>query len=228
MEKILIIEDETALAEGLKDNLETEGYAVSLAFDGEQGLQLATTEAPDLIILDVMMPKKSGFDVCRELRKSGYQIPIIILTARTEEVDRVLGLELGADDYIVKPFSTRELLARVKAVLRRRPGKKDNKSVICDLGRIKVDFEHYVAYNAKNAQIDMTYKEFEILKYFTQNPGRTISRDELLDKVWGYEIYPTSRTVDNHIVKLRKKIEDHPENPRHILTVYGIGYKYIE
>jgi DNA-binding response OmpR family regulator len=227
MEKILIVEDETALAEGLKDNLEAEGFAVVLAFDGEQGLQLATTEAPDLIILDVMLPQKSGFDVCRELRRRGYQIPIIILTARTEEVDRVLGLELGADDYVPKPFSIRELIARVKAVLRRSPAKKDKKSAIYDLGKIKVDFEHYVACDVKDVQIDMTYKEFEILKYFTKNPGRTISRDELLDKVWGYEIYPTSRTVDNHIVKLRKKIEDDPENPRHILTVYGIGYKYI-
>ncbi|RPI01587.1 MAG: DNA-binding response regulator [Calditrichaeota bacterium] len=228
MEKILIIEDEINLAEGLKDNLELEGYSVITAFDGEKGLERAVAELPNLIILDVMMPKKSGFDVCRELRSRGFTMPIIMLTARTEEVDRVLGLELGADDYVPKPFSMRELIARIKAVLRRAPGKKDKDIIIYDFGKIKVDFEHYIAYDQSGAQIDMTFKEFEILKFFTQNSGRTISRDELLDKVWGYEIYPTSRTVDNHIVKLRKKIETDPENPKHILTVYGIGYKYIE
>ena len=175
-----------------------------------------------------MMPKKSGFDVCKELRGQGNQTPIIMLTARTEEVDRVLGLELGADDYVAKPFSTRELIARVKAVLQRSPDKKEKLTNIYDFGKIKVDFEHYIAYDKSDKQINMTYKEFEILKFFKQNKARTVSRDELLDKVWGYEIYPTSRTVDNHIVKLRKKIEDDPESPKHILTVYGIGYKYIE
>lgn len=228
MDKILIIEDEQGLAEGLKDNFEAEGYAVSLAFDGEEGLQKATTELPDVIILDIMLPKKSGFDVCKELRKQGFHIPIIMLTARTQEVDRVLGLELGADDYVPKPFSTRELLARVKAILRRTKNSKEKSETVVDLGKIKVDFEHYTAFDSENRPVDMTYKEFEILKYFIQNKGRTISRDELLDKVWGYEIYPTSRTVDNHIVKLRKKIEENPENPKHILTVYGIGYKYID
>ena len=228
MEKILIVEDEIDLAEGLKDNFEIEGYQVELAHDGEQGLEKAISESPDIIVLDIMMPKKSGFDVCKELRARGDQTPIIMLTARTEEVDRVLGLELGADDYVPKPFSTRELLARVKAVLRRSTNKKDKKATIVDFGKIKVDFEHYIAYDAQDNQIDMTYKEFEILKFFMKNKGRTVSRDELLDKVWGYEIYPTSRTVDNHIVKLRKKIETDPENPKHILTVYGIGYKYID
>ncbi len=228
MEKILIVEDEIDLAEGLKDNFEIEGYKVELAHDGEQGLEKAISESPDIIVLDIMMPKKSGFDVCKELRARGDQTPIIMLTARTEEVDRVLGLELGADDYVPKPFSTRELLARVKAVLRRTTNKKDKKATIVDFGKIKVDFEHYIAYDAQDNQIDMTYKEFEILKFFMKNKGRTVSRDELLDKVWGYEIYPTSRTVDNHIVKLRKKIETDPENPKHILTVYGIGYKYID
>ncbi len=228
MEKILIIEDERSLAEGLKDNFEAEGFLVSLAFDGEEGLKKGIEELPDVIILDIMLPKKSGFDVCRELRKQGFQTPIIMLTARTEEVDRVLGLELGADDYVPKPFSTRELLARVKAVLRRTKAKREGGVTIVDLGKIKVDFDHYVAFDAQGKPVDMTYKEFEILKYFTQNKGRTISRDELLDKVWGYEIYPTSRTVDNHIVKLRKKIEENPDNPKHILTVYGIGYKYID
>ena len=228
MGRLLVIEDEIALAEGLKDNFELEGFQVLVANDGEAGLRIAQSEKLDIIILDIMMPKKSGFDVCKELRGQGIQTPIIMLTARTEEVDRVLGLELGADDYVAKPFSTRELIARVKAVLRRSPDKKEKQINIYDFGKIKVDFEHYIAYDKKNSQIDMTYKEFEILKFFMQNKARTVSRDELLDKVWGYEIYPTSRTVDNHIVKLRKKIEDNPENPKHILTVYGIGYKYIE
>ncbi len=228
MDRLLIVEDEIALAEGLKDNFEIEGYEVLVANDGEAGLKIAQSEKLDIIILDVMMPKKSGFDVCKELRGQGNQTPIIMLTARTEEVDRVLGLELGADDYVAKPFSTRELIARVKAVLRRSPDKKEKQAQFYDFGKIKVDFEHYIAYDTKDEQIDMTYKEFEILKFFMQNKGRTVSRDELLDKVWGYEIYPTSRTVDNHIVKLRKKIEDDPEKPKHILTVYGIGYKYIE
>ncbi len=228
MERLLIVEDETALAEGLKDNFEVEGYEVVIAHDGEEGLNMALSEKPDIIILDVMMPKMSGFDVCKKLRNAGDQTPIIMLTARTEEVDRVLGLELGADDYVAKPFSTRELVARVKAVLRRRPGRRSKQARIDDIGKIRVDFDHYLAYDQQNNRIDMTFKEFEILKFFIQNKDRTVSRDELLDKVWGYEIYPTSRTVDNHIVKLRKKIEEDPENPKHILTVYGIGYKYIE
>ena len=228
MERLLIVEDEVALAEGLRDNFEIEGYEVLLAHDGEAGLSLAKSERPDIIILDVMMPKMSGFDVCKELRGSGDQTPIIMLTARTEEVDRILGLELGADDYVAKPFSMRELVARVKAVLRRQPGKKSKNIKIEDIGKIRIDFDHYLAYDRDGNQIDMTFKEFEILKFFQQNKEKTVSRDELLDKVWGYEIYPTSRTVDNHIVKLRKKIEQDPEHPKHILTVYGIGYKFIE
>ncbi|MBN1464207.1 response regulator transcription factor [candidate division KSB1 bacterium] len=228
MDRLLIVEDEIALAEGLKDNFEFEGFDVLIATDGESGLRMALAEKWDIIILDIMMPKKSGFDVCKELRAQGVQTPVIMLTARTEEVDRVLGLELGADDYVSKPFSTRELIARVKAVLRRSHDKRGKQTAIYDFGKIRVDFEHYIAYDANDQQIDMTFKEFEILKFFMQNKARTVSRDELLDKVWGYEIYPTSRTVDNHIVKLRKKIEEDPRNPRHILTVYGIGYKYIE
>jgi DNA-binding response OmpR family regulator len=228
MDRLLIVEDEVALAEGLKDNFEYEGFEVLVATDGETGLHMALAEKLDIIILDIMLPKKSGFDVCKELRARGKQTPIIMLTARTEELDRVLGLELGADDYVPKPFSTRELIARVKAVLRRSRDKKEKETNMYDFGKIKVDFEHYIAYDRDDKQIGMTYKEFEILKFFMLNKARTVSRDELLDKVWGYEIYPTSRTVDNHIVKLRKKIEDDPESPRHILTVYGIGYKYIE
>ncbi|MBN1560477.1 response regulator transcription factor [candidate division KSB1 bacterium] len=228
MDRLLIVEDEIALAEGLKDNFEFEGFEVLVATDGETGMRMALAEKMDIIILDIMLPKKSGFDICKELRARGQGTPIIMLTARTEEVDRVLGLELGADDYVPKPFSTRELIARVKAVLRRSRDKREKQTNIYNVGKIKVDFEHYIAYDRDDHQIDMTFKEFEILKFFMMNKARTVSRDELLDKVWGYEIYPTSRTVDNHIVKLRKKIEEDPETPRHILTVYGIGYKYIE
>ncbi len=228
MSKILIVEDEVEMALGLKDNFEFDGHQVILAHDGEDGLHKALTEEPELIILDVMLPKKSGLDVCKELRSKNVPIPIIMLTARGQEVDKVLGLELGADDYITKPFSVRELLARVKAVLRRFPAEREAQGQIHTFGKIKVDFEHYSAWDDNDEQIEMTYKEFEILKFFLQNKGRSVSRDELLDKVWGYEIYPTSRTIDNHIVKLRKKIEENPINPRHILTVYGIGYKYID
>jgi len=228
MSKILIVEDELEMASGLKDNFEFDGHDVVLAHDGQDGYEKAVSENPDLIILDVMLPKKSGLDVCKELRGRNVQTPIIMLTARGQEVDKVLGLELGADDYITKPFSVRELLARVKAVLRRFPAEGEPESQKHSFGKITVDFEHYTAFDNDGNQIEMTYKEFEILKFFVQNKSRTVSRDELLDKVWGYEIYPTSRTIDNHIVKLRKKIEDNPMNPRHILTVYGIGYKYID
>ncbi len=227
MARILIIEDEIDMAMGLKDNFEYDGHEVLIAEDGEKGVQLALEGNPQLLILDVMLPKKSGFDVCKELRASGIKTPIIMLTARGQEIDKVLGLELGADDYITKPFSVRELLARVKAVLRRSPEKARDESTFREFGKIKVDFEHYSAYD-DNGKVELTFKEFELLKYFQEHKGQIVSRDKLLDEVWGYDYFPTSRTVDNHIVKLRKKIEIDPENPKHILTVYAIGYKYID
>lgn len=227
MTHLLIVEDEIDMALGLKDNFEYDDYKVTLSHDGEDGLKKALNIQPDLIILDIMLPKLSGMDICKELRKRGEQIPIIMLTARGQELDRVLGLELGADDYITKPFSIRELLARVKAVLRRAQN-SDKKNSFQKFGKLKVDFTHYEAQDENGIEVEMTYKEFEILKFFKDHKGKTISRDELLDKVWGYEIYPTSRTVDNHIVKLRKKIETDPMHPKYIITVYGIGYKYVE
>ncbi len=227
MARILIVEDEVEMALGLKDNFEYDGHEVLLAEDGEKGLQLALEGNPHLIILDIMLPQKSGFDVCKELRAKSIKTPIIMLTARGQEIDKVLGLELGADDYITKPFSVRELLARVKAVLRRSPNDKTRDAEFVTFGKIKVDFVHYSAYD-DNGKVELTHKEFEILKYFLEHKAQTISRDNLLDDVWGYDYFPTSRTVDNHIVKLRKKIEIDPEKPKHILTVYGIGYKYIE
>lgn len=223
MSKILIIEDEKEMALGLKDNFEFDGHEVLIAENGEKGLNLALEESIDLIMLDIMLPKKSGFDICKELRANKIKTPIIMLTAKGEEIDKILGLELGADDYITKPFSVRELLARVKAVLRRYPQQETNKQ---KMGLLEVDFNHYIALK-DGKEIDLTHKEFEILKYFHQNSGNTVSRDQLINDVWGYETYPTSRTVDNHILKLRKKVEPDPSHPRHILTVHGIGYKYI-
>jgi len=226
MPHILIIEDEEEMALGLKDNLEYEGHEVSIAEDGETGLQMALDNPPDLIILDIMLPKKSGYDVCKELRARKVITPIIMLTSRGQEIDKVLGLELGADDYITKPFSVRELLARIHAVLRRTVSDTDE-GEICRIGGLFIDFVHYTAKNEKG-EVKLTHKEFELLKYFWQHKGHSISRDELIENVWGYDAYPTSRTVDNHIVKIRKIIETDPSHPRHILTVHGIGYKYVE
>ncbi|MFC1569587.1 response regulator transcription factor [bacterium] len=226
MPRILIIEDEPDMAEGLKDNFEFEGHDVIIANDGESGLAMALSHTPDLILLDIMLPKKSGLDVCRELRMRKSKIPIIMLTAKGQEIDKVLGLELGADDYITKPFSVRELLARVKAVLRRYQDKDEESSESVTMGRLTLNFRYYEATDS-DGPIEMTHREFELLKYFYEHAGKTISRDELLNQVWGYESYPTSRTVDNHILNLRKKLEVDPTHPRHLLTVHGVGYKYI-
>ena len=226
MPKILIIEDEPEMLMGLQDNFEFEGYEVITASDGVAGLEAALSENADLIILDIMLPEKSGFDVCKELRAKNIDTPIIMLTAKGQEIDKVLGLEMGADDYMTKPFSVRELLARVKAVLRRYKHNQKSMSKYI-LGNVEIDFDKYIAHK-DNVDLNFTHKEFEILKYFIQHRGETISREKLLDDVWGYEAYPTSRTVDNHILKLRQKIEKDPAHPRHILTVHGIGYKFID
>ncbi|MBN2103777.1 response regulator transcription factor [bacterium] len=226
MPSILIIEDEPDMAAGLKDNFEFEGYDVIIAHDGENGLAMALSHTPDFILLDIMLPKKSGLDVCRELRMRKSKIPIIMLTAKGQEIDKVLGLELGADDYITKPFSVRELLARVKAVLRRVPDSDETTSESVTMGRLTLNFQYYEATEGEEP-VEMTHREFELLKYFYEHSGKTISRDELLNQVWGYESYPTSRTVDNHILNLRKKLEVNPAHPRHLLTVHGVGYKYI-
>lgn len=226
MAKILIVEDEPEMALGLKDNFEFDGHAVSIAADGEQGLALALSERPDLIILDLMLPKKSGLDVCRELRMQQIKTPIIMLTARGQEIDKVLGLELGADDYLTKPFSVRELLARVKAVMRRSATAQTEPEDIVRIGDLEINFNHYTATRAGQS-VEFVHKEFDILRYFIAHKGQTVSRSELLDQVWGYDSDPTTRTVDNFILKLRKKIEKDPANPEHILTVHGIGYKFI-
>ena len=226
MIRILIVEDEPSMRQGLKDNLEFEGYEVDLAEDGQLGLQKILEEEYNLIVLDVMLPKMSGFDVCKKAREKGITTPIIMLTAKGEEIDKVVGLELGADDYITKPFSLRELLARIKAVLRRGEGKMTGDKEKILIGKLKVDFASYNAY-ADNQPVPMTHREFEIIKYLWQHQNETVSRDKLLEDVWGYEEYPTTRTVDNFILKLRQKIENDPAHPRHILTVHGIGYKFV-
>ncbi len=226
MARILIVEDEPQMRRGLQENLEFEGYQVDVAAEGRSGLQKILKTGYDLIILDIMLPGLSGFDVCKKARKAGVKTPVIMLTARGEEIDRVLGLELGADDYVTKPFSLRELLARVKAVLRRTQERQTTRKQV-HIGKLQINFDTYDAFR-DGAPVPMTHKEFEVLKYLWQHQGETVSRSQLLDDVWGYEDYPTTRTVDNFILKLRKLIEDDPSHPRHILTVHGIGYKLLE
>ncbi len=226
MAKILIVEDEPDMVEGLRDNLVYEGYDVVSAGDGETGLALAAEESPDLILLDIMLPGKNGYQVCREMRSKGIDVPVIMLTAKSQEVDKVLGLELGADDYITKPFSIRELLARIKAVLR-RGGAHTKKIKTAEFGNVKVDFRRGIAVKDGNS-IELSHYENEILRLLVANKDEPVSRNRLLDEVWGYDLFPTTRTIDNHVVKLRQKIEDDPHNPRHLVTVHGIGYKFID
>lgn len=225
MTKILIVEDEPAMQLGLKDNLELEGYTVDVASDGEAGLAKIKSSPCDLILLDVMLPKLSGFDVCKAARNAGISTPIILLTARGEEIDKVLGLEFGADDYITKPFGLRELLARVKALLRRsQAGHKESASIV--IGRLKVNFSAFRA-DEGDEEIKLSHKEFEILSYLHQSKNQVVSRYDLLEKVWGYDEQPTTRTVDNFIVRLRQKVEENPNHPKIILTVHGTGYKLV-
>jgi DNA-binding response OmpR family regulator len=220
--KILVVEDEPKMVAGLRDNFEFEGYEVISAADGVEGLQRALAEAPDLVILDVMMPRLSGLEVCKQLRAQRGSIPIIMLTARGQEVDKVVGLELGADDYVTKPFSIRELLARVKAVLRRTAVVPKQHS----FGNVEVDLRRCRVLRAGRA-LDISSKEFDLLKYFICHSGETLSRDRLLEEVWGYENYPTTRTVDTHLVRLRQKLEPDPEQPQYFLTVHGSGYRFV-
>lgn len=228
MPKILIVEDEPSMRLGLKDNLEFESYDVELAIDGQEGLDKIQNGNFDLIILDVMMPKMSGFDVCKSIRKMGVMTPIIFLTAKSEEIDKVLGLELGADDYLTKPFSLRELIARVKAILRRIKTPENEEVIIgpISIGNLQVDFSHFTAENDAG-DVRMSHKEYEILQYLFEHKNEVVSRYDLLNKVWGYESQPTTRTVDNFILRLRQRIEENPNDPKHILTVHGVGYKFI-
>jgi two-component system alkaline phosphatase synthesis response regulator PhoP len=223
MPRILIIDDEPEIVRGIADNLTFEGYQTLAATNGESGLALACQEAPDLILLDIMMPRLSGWDVCRELRRRGIDVPVIMLTARAEEADRVRGLELGADDYIAKPFSVRELLARVQAVLR-RPGPR-RKAAALAFGHVRIQVQARQVFVA-GREIPMTRKEFDLLVYLVEHRGEIITRERLLDHVWGYERFPTTRTVDTHILRLRRKFEADPDRPAFILTVHGQGYRF--
>jgi DNA-binding response OmpR family regulator len=225
---VLTIEDDPAILRGISDNLRFEGYEVIAATDGESGYALLKKHKPDLILLDLMLPRMSGLELCRKLRAERVQTPILMLTARSEESDRVLGLDLGADDYLTKPFSLRELMARIRALLRRcEPQPNDGPRLpdtLC-FGEVEVDFRSYEM-RRNGHVVAMTRKEFAILRYLASHEGQVISRDDLLNEVWGYEAYPSSRTVDNHVAGLRAKLERDASEPEHIRTVHGVGYKF--
>ena len=225
MRKILIIEDEPDMVVGLRKNLEWDGFEVIAASDGDSGLSSAQSDHPDLILLDIMLPKLSGLDVCRRLRKSGMNTPVIMLTARGQEIDKVLGLEIGADDYITKPFSIRELVARVRALLR-RSSVENTESDVYRFGDVELNFTRHQAQKC-GQPLELSPREFGMLKYFLLHRGETVTRDQLLDEVWGYDNFPLTRTVDNHIARLRQKIENNPAEPEHIITVHRIGYKFV-
>lgn len=224
MEKILIVEDEESILMALTDDLSLEGYDVASAKDGLQGLEMAKEKAHDLIILDIMLPKMDGFEVCKQLRQAGVGTPILMLTAKSQEIDKVLGLELGADDYVTKPFSPRELLARVKAILRRVKGTRQQMDVY-HFGDVEIDFKKYEV-KKKGQPIYLTSLEFSLIDFLIKHKDQVLDRSAILDGVWGEEVYVLPKTVDTHIGHLRKKIEDNPANPRHIIGVRGMGYKF--
>ena len=226
MVKVLIIEDEPNMVLGLKDSCEYEGYEVSVARDGKEGLQKGTNEKFDIILLDVMLPLMSGIDVCRTLRSRGVETPILMLTARSQEIDKVVKLEVGADDYVTKPFSIKELLARIRAHLR-RAAKQVVELESFTFGDVELNLKKYAARKGGKA-LDLSAREFEILHYLIRHRGEIVTRDQLLDEVWGYDSTPITRTVDNHIARLRQKIEKNPSEPQHIITVHRIGYRFIE
>jgi len=225
--KVLVVEDDEAMAVALKDGFEYEGYEVTVAKDGEAGLEKARTPMLDLVILDVMLPKLTGLEVCKTLRGEGNPVPIIMLTARGQEIDKVLGLKLGADDYVTKPFSFMELMARAEAILRRikGPATSQGEAEPYRFGTVEVDLARHEVHKAGEA-IELSPREFRLLAFFIEHRGRVISREELLDGVWGYESMPFTRTVDTHVAKLRKKIEDTPADPQFIITVHRLGYKF--
>ena len=225
-EKILVVDDEEHILELISFNLTNNGYKVIKANNGIDAVRLAIEEKPKLILLDLMIPGKDGYDVCREVRSNSEirNIPIIMLTAKSEELDKILGLELGADDYITKPFSVRELLARVKAVLRRFSVVEPESSVLV-FGNLKADFEKREIH-VKDKKLDLTLKEFELLEILIRNKGKILTRDTLLDKIWGYEYIGETRKVDVHIRYLRKKVEEDDKNPKLIETIRGVGYRF--
>lgn len=225
METVLIIEDDISILRGLKDNLEYEGYTVYTETNGTEGLQHALTKNPDILLLDIMLPGVNGYEICKKVKREKPELPIIMITARGSEMDKVSGLDIGADDYITKPFSIPELLARVRAVLRRFNHEKESPEKY-SFGEIKLNFIKYQAFR-NNLEIQLSSKEFEILKYFIKHEGEAIHRHDLLNEVWGYKAMPTTRTVDNFILDLRKKLEENPSKPKHIIGVRGVGYKFV-
>ena len=225
MKRILIIEDDPAIMRGLTDNLREEHFQVEAESDGLKGFERARKNPWDLLVLDVMLPGMNGFEICKKLRLGGASMPILMLTGRGEESDKVLGLEFGADDYVTKPFSIRELIARIKALLRRQ-STVSNAIEETDIGDLHVDFKKQESHRGKK-RIKMSSKEYELLKYFVEREGEVISRDKLLNEVWGYESMPTTRTVDNYVLSLRKKIEATPSRPAHLLTIHTVGYKFV-
>ena len=226
MIRILVVEDDPAISTGLKASLETEGYKILVVNDGEEGLNAAMNENPTLILLDIMLPSMSGLEICMKLRNKGVVTPIIMLTARAEEADKLLGFELGADDYVTKPFSMKELLARIKAILKRRVAIEDSFDFY-EFDDVKVNFKNMETTKG-DKHVKMSLKEYELLKFFIRHIDEVVTRNTLLDEVWGYDVFPTTRTVDNYIMMLRKKIETNPAIPKHIQTIHSAGYKFVK
>jgi len=224
--RVLLVEDEPGLVLTLTDRLKSEGYETGTAADGPSGLERATREAWDVILLDVMLPGANGFDVCRDIRQRGVQTPIIMLTARGQVFDKVLGLKLGADDYLTKPFDLLELLARIEVQIRRRAASSSTGPTQYQFADVSVDFRK-AEVTRGGQQIDLSAREFLLLKYFIEHRGATLTRDELLNEVWGYHSMPSTRTVDVHVAWLRQKVEPNPRHPQFVLTVHGLGYKFV-
>ncbi len=227
MAKILIVEDDSAILLGLRENLAFEGHTVVEVTRGDKALETVAGAKPDLLILDIMLPGISGFEVCRRIRKEDRRLPIMMLTARSDEVDKVMGLDLGADDYLTKPFSLSELLARVRALLRRTQLQEEPElPPTLEFGQVRLDFISYVA-TRRGKPVHLTAKEFALIRYLAAHKGEALRRDLLLDRVWGEDVYPTNRTVDTHVLSLRNKLEMDPSRPRYLVTVHGVGYKFI-
>jgi DNA-binding response OmpR family regulator len=224
MKKILVIEDDISILRGLKDNLEFEGYSVLTETNGEKGLKLAFEKNPDLILLDIMLPGMNGYEICRKLKNEKPELPVIMITARGTEIDKVSGLDTGADDYVTKPFSIPELMARIRAVLRRTTQEK-NIPDLYSFGKIKLDFKKLKAFS-DDLEIKLSSREFAIMEYFIRHEGEAVHRNDLLNEVWGYDALPSTRTVDNFILDLRKKLEENPSKPKYIESVRDIGYRF--
>ncbi len=226
MSKILVIEDDPAISSGIRESLESEGYRIVVENDGEAGFAAAHNTGPDLILLDIMLPSMSGLEICKKLREEGVNTPVILLTSRSTESDKLLGFDLGADDYVTKPFSIRELIARIKSILKRRGAIQDVFETF-EFGEVVMNFKTMVTTKAGKI-VRLSLKEYELMKYFIRHIDEVISRNKLLDEVWGYDVYPTTRTVDNYILMLRKKLEPDPSVPKYFLTMHAAGYKFVK